>query len=152
LRIELTDRKGRRDRSYHPDAVDYWKNQRRVRDVLPRRYDYTFNTNETVIKYDPQLNEYRVHDEQLGNDMWKYGRIRGNMQYLEDLWDIEIRPITFEWCYLLSSGGFFMDNGTVSPGGQTTKVIYNGEKLDSILPENPILPITFKVSGKFNKG
>lgn len=152
LRIELTDRKGRQDRSYHPDAVDYWKNQRFVRDVLPRRYDYTFNTNETVIKYDPQLNEYRVHDEQLGNDMWKYGRIRGNMQYLEDLWDIEIRPISFEWCYLLSSGEFFMDNGTVSPGGQATKVVYNGEKLDSILTETPNLPITFKVSGKFNKG
>jgi hypothetical protein len=53
---------------------------------------------------------------------------------------------------LLSSGGFFMDNGKVSPGGQATKVVYNGEKLDSILSEDPNLPITFKVSGKFNKG
>ena len=64
------------------------------------KYDYKFNTNETVIKHDPQLNEYRVHDEQLGNDMWKYGRVRGNMQYLEDLWDVEIRPVAFKWCYL----------------------------------------------------
>jgi hypothetical protein len=104
LHIELTDRKGRQDRSYHPDAVDYWKNKRPVRDDLPRRYDYTFNTNETVIKYDPQLNEYRIHDEQLGNDMWKYGRVRGNMQYLEDLWDVEIRPLSFYWCYIEKDG------------------------------------------------
>ena len=35
--------------------------------------------------------------------MWKYGRVRGNMQYLEDYWNIEIRPINFEWCYLAKS-------------------------------------------------
>ena len=32
--------------------------------------------------------------------MKKYGRVRGNMEYLEDLWNIEIRPITFRWIYL----------------------------------------------------
>jgi hypothetical protein len=31
--------------------------------------------------------------------MKKYGRTRGNMQYLEDLWDVEIRPIQITWCY-----------------------------------------------------
>lgn len=52
------------------------------------------------LVYDKQLNEFRVHTEQLGNDVWKYGRLRGNMQYLEDLWRIEIRPISFKWTYL----------------------------------------------------
>jgi hypothetical protein len=38
--------------------------------------------------------------------MTKYGRVRGNMQYLEDLWDIEIRPISFTWLYKnLNEGG-----------------------------------------------
>ena len=97
LKIELTDRQGRADRSYH--LTDAWSPIKPVRDVLPRVYDYTFNTNETSIKYDKQLNEYRLHDEQLGNNMWKYGRVRGNMQYLEDMWNIEIRPINFMWIY-----------------------------------------------------
>jgi hypothetical protein len=35
--------------------------------------------------------------------MKKYGRIRGNMQYLEDLWKVEIRPIQVTWCYLDSN-------------------------------------------------
>jgi hypothetical protein len=49
---------------------------------------------------DKQLNEFRVHTEQLGNDVWKYGRLKGNMQYLEDLWRVEIRPVSFKWVYL----------------------------------------------------
>ena len=36
--------------------------------------------------------------------MKKYGRVRGNMEYLEDLWDIEIRPIPVKWAYLVSNG------------------------------------------------
>ena len=100
LEIELTDRKGRQDKSYHPDTEDYWKTIRPQRNDKPRVYDYSFNTNETVIKYDEQMNEYRIHDEQLGNDIWKYGRVRGNMQYLEDYWNIEIRPVNFKWCYI----------------------------------------------------
>jgi len=36
--------------------------------------------------------------------MNKYGRIRGNMQYLEDLWNVEIRPIQITWCYKQADG------------------------------------------------
>ena len=97
LEIETTDRKGRKDRSYN--TTDAWDMYRPSQNKLPRRDDYTLNTNETVIKYDEQLNEYRVHDEQLGHDMWKYGRVRGNMQYLEDFWNVEIRPLNFSWVY-----------------------------------------------------
>lgn len=101
LKIELTDRKGRKDRSYHKDS-DAWSGlvDRKVLNPNKQSNDYAFNCNETVIKYDEQLNEYRIHDEQLGNDMSKFGRIRGNMQYLEDFWNVEIRPIQFKWYYL----------------------------------------------------
>lgn len=98
LNIELTDRQGRKDRSYNRDS-DAWSGLGN-RAVITKKDDYAFNCNETVIKYDEQLNEYRIHDEQLGNDVSKYGRIRGNMQYLEDFWNVEIRPIQFRWCYL----------------------------------------------------
>lgn len=58
------------------------------------------NTVSCCIVYDKQLNEFRVHTEQLGNDVWKYGRLRGNMQYLEDIWRVEIRPVSFKYLYL----------------------------------------------------
>ena len=61
---------------------------------------YKDNTTETILVYDKQLSEYRVHTEQLANDMKKYGRIRGNMEYLEDLWNVEIRPVAFKYAYL----------------------------------------------------
>jgi len=35
--------------------------------------------------------------------MKKYGRVRGNIQYLEDLWDVEIRPISFKWVCIPSN-------------------------------------------------
>lgn len=101
LEIELTDRKGRKDKSYND--TDAWIGLKPVRDLIPNQYNHTFNTTETVIKYDEQLNEYRIHDEQLGHDMWKYGRTRGNMQYLEDYWNIEIRPLNFQWCYIIDT-------------------------------------------------
>lgn len=97
LEIELTDRKGRKDRSYNSN--DAWSS---VSPTATKSFDYKFNTSETVIKNDVQLNEYRVHSEQLGNDMWQHGRVRGNMQYLEDYWNVEIRPINFRWAYLKS--------------------------------------------------
>jgi hypothetical protein len=63
LKIELTDKYGRKDKSYHAEPEDYWKPIRPTRENQPRVNDYQFNTNETVIKYDDQLNEYRLHSE-----------------------------------------------------------------------------------------
>lgn len=59
------------------------------------------NTTTTALVYDRQLNEFRVHTEQLGNNIWKYGRLRGNMQYLEDLWRVELRPVAFKYAYIV---------------------------------------------------
>lgn len=103
LHLETCDKHGRQDKSYHAitEVPDYWK------PIIPtntKDYKYTFNCSETALIEDDQLNEQRVHTESLGNDMNKYGRIRGNMQYLEDLWDIEIRPVKFKWAYLDSEG------------------------------------------------
>lgn len=104
LHIETADKHGRKDKSYHQyDPItgegipDNWN---LLNPDSNKDYKYTFNTSETIVVEDDQLNEQRVHTESLGNDMKKYGRVRGNMQYLEDLWDVEIRPIKFKWAYL----------------------------------------------------
>ena len=57
------------------------------------------STNINLI-HDELLSEYRINSNQLGNDIKKVGRLKGNMQYLEDLWSIEIRPINFKYAYL----------------------------------------------------
>jgi len=37
---------------------------------------------------------------QKGCNIKKYGRLRGNMQYVEDSWDVQIQPISFKYAYL----------------------------------------------------
>ncbi len=58
------------------------------------------NTTDVWLYYDELLNEYRIWTNQLGNDIKTLGRMRGNMQYLEDFWNVEIRPINFKYAYL----------------------------------------------------
>lgn len=95
IKLELTDRQGRQDRSYH--ASDYWSGI--TEPTSSQNFNFQLNSVETSMVEDTQLNEQRIRTEQLGNDMSKVGRIRGNMQYLEDLWDVEIRPINIKWLY-----------------------------------------------------
>ena len=58
------------------------------------------NSSEITIVEDTLLNEDRMHTSQLANDVKKYGRVKGNMMYLEDKWNVEIRPITFKYAYI----------------------------------------------------
>jgi hypothetical protein len=46
--------------------------------------NYEWNTANTKLITDNLLSEDKVHTQQIGNDLKKYGRMRGNMQYLED--------------------------------------------------------------------
>lgn len=99
--IKLADKKGlpEKDKSYTKN--DIWSG---LNDTYDKQYDnrpnnYKYNTSDAIIVEDQQLNEYRVHTESYGNDMKKYGRVRGNMEYLEDLWNIEIRPIPVKYVY-----------------------------------------------------
>lgn len=94
LKMKLTDKKGSPERPSYGN--DFWTGLNPNNDGSSK---YQYNTNEVCLIEDDQLNEQRVHSEQLGNDVKKYGRLRGNMQYLEDLWNVEIRPIKFKWCY-----------------------------------------------------
>ena len=97
LKMRHTDKKGTPERPHYKwdGGQTYWSGL--STDIREDKYSY--NCSEPCLVEDDQLNETRIRTESLGNDMKKYGRIRGNMQYLEDLWDIEIRPIQITWCY-----------------------------------------------------
>ena len=95
--MKHTDKKGTPERPHYKwdGGTDYWDGK--PYDKTNQRY--TYNCSEPCLVEDDQLNEVRVRTESLGNDMKKYGRVRGNMQYLEDLWKVEIRPLQITWCY-----------------------------------------------------
>ena len=106
LKMKHTDKKGTPERPHYKwdGGQDYWH-------ILPHEalgHDdkYSYNCSESCLVEDDQLNEVRLRTESLGNDMRKHGRIRGNMQYLEDLWNVEIRPVQITWCYLDDKGDF----------------------------------------------
>ena len=99
LHLETTDRKGMSDKNKTYLESQYWDIYKPDNTT---DYKYQFNSSETILVNDEDLNEQRVHTESLGNDIKRYGRIRGNMQYLEDLWDIEIRPVKIQWACLNS--------------------------------------------------
>lgn len=101
LKMKHTDKKGTPERPHYKwdNGTTYW--EQIIDKKNPNKdYKYTYNCSEPCLIEDDQLNEVRLRTESLGNDMKKYGRIKGNMQYLEDLWDVEIRPVQITWCYL----------------------------------------------------
>lgn len=127
LHLETCDRYGRQDKSYHQDKPDFWSNL----DPNKEKDEYSFNTSEVILVEDDQLHEQRVHTEQLGNDVKKYGRLRGNMQYLEDLWDVEIRPIKFNWACMNGNKLAFVPSKEARHRDKyiKIKVRYSGEDL-----------------------
>lgn len=100
LKMRHTDKKGTPERPHYKwdCGTTYWE-QVVDKDNPNKDYKYTYNCSEPCLVEDDQLNEVRLRTESLGNDMKKHGRVRGNMQYLEDLWNVEIRPIQITWCY-----------------------------------------------------
>lgn len=56
--------------------------------------DYQNITGSEIV-HEPLLDEYRISVHQKANDIVEVGRLRGNMQYKEDIWNVEIRPMYF---------------------------------------------------------
>jgi len=56
---------------------------------------------DVTIREHNKTKEKLVNSYQKGADIKLYGRTKGNMQYLEDSWDIQIQPIVFPYAYLL---------------------------------------------------
>ena len=58
------------------------------------RRDYMHLSGAELV-YDKLLNEYKVWNHSQAVNLKKEGRLRGNMDYKEDMWDIQINPIIF---------------------------------------------------------
>lgn len=54
--------------------------------------DYN-NLSGTEVVYDNTTNEFHLWEHSKAVDITKAGRLRGNMQYKEDLWNVQINPI-----------------------------------------------------------
>ena len=71
--------------------------------------DSFFNQPDESVR-DISIREHNKTKEKLINiyqkamDIKIHSRLKGNMQYLEDSWDIQIQPITFKYAYLTSQG------------------------------------------------
>lgn len=93
--------------SFMPSSDDYFYRDRTLPDP--------FNMSDTR---DITLRKHRKHNKtkeiftniyQKGLDIKKFGRMKGNMQYLEDSWDIQIQPISFKYAYLKNGELAFSD-------------------------------------------
>lgn len=61
-------------------------------DSANKIYDYR-NLAGGELVYDPSLDQVSIVNHSLGVDMNKDGRLRGNMQYKEDQWYVQINPL-----------------------------------------------------------
>ena len=97
LKLQFTDSDG----LFYNGAKDttYWADSA---GNLPKigENNFTLNSSETCLTEDAHLSEFKLHTESLAHDMKKYGRVRGNMEYLEDEWKVEIRPVNFRYAYI----------------------------------------------------
>ena len=67
-----------------------------LKDGAPTK-DFSALSGSEIVYYN-NLDEYRLWEHSKAVDISKYGRLRGNMQYKEDLWDIQINPINIVQC------------------------------------------------------
>ncbi len=83
-----------------------------------------------TIREHNKTKEKLVTIYQKGLDIKQVGRLRGNMQYVEDSWDIQIQPITFKYGYLSGSNLVYTNNSEMKLRDKYIKirVKYNGQK------------------------
>lgn len=65
-----------------------------------------------TIKDNSKTKEKLINFYHKAQDIKKVGRLKGNMQYVEDSWDIQIQPINFKYAYLNSSNDLVFSKST----------------------------------------
>lgn len=76
-----------------------------------------------------KTNEKLIKSYQQGLDIAEVGRIRGNMRYVEDFWDVQIQPIKFKYAYLDGEGELAMTNNSemrIRDKYVKIRVVYDG--------------------------
>jgi hypothetical protein len=70
------------------------------KDALGKEYNkFTENITDVHIVEDDLLHEEHLRVSQKCNDIKELGRIQGNIEYKEDIWWSEIRPLNFKIAY-----------------------------------------------------
>lgn len=107
--------------------------------------NYEINTTNTVLIRDEKLSEDRLHTQQFGNNIRTYGRVRGNMMYLEDEWDIELKPFNFKYAYIGSNEINFSaaSEGRIRDKYLKIKVVYSGKDLAVIQGIKTLFTISY---------
>lgn len=100
------------------------------------------------IKNNKKTNEQSIRLIQPGKSMSDplHGRIRGNMHYIEDSWDVQIQPITFKYAYLNKSGDLDYSKLTemrIRDKYVKIKVEYSGEDLAIITAIRTLFTISY---------
>ena len=108
-------------------------------------YKWEDNSTDVWLVKDTLLNEERIHTNQLGNDIKTLGRMRGNMQYLEDFWNVEIRPINFKYAYLNENVLNFtkLNQSKIRDKYLKVKIRYSGEDLTIIQAVKALFTISY---------
>lgn len=112
--------------------IDVIKDYTLVPPTTTQDFEHPHNSSKTGLVYDARQDDYNVRTTQIGNDIKKVGRAKGNMQYLEDLWDVEIRPVAFKYAYLDDDGWLaFTEQRETRHRDKylKVKVCYSGEDL-----------------------
>lgn len=73
------------------DTINEIEDAYHLKDGSPTK-DFSALAGGEIMRYE-NLDEYRIWNHAKAMDMQKYGRIRGNMQYNEDQWLVQINPI-----------------------------------------------------------
>lgn len=101
----------------------------RNRELLSSPFNMSILRDLTLREHN-KTKERLVNVYQKGTDIKKYGRLKGNMQYLEDAWDLQIQPIVFQYAYLSNEALAFTGNTEMRIRDKYIKirVKYNGEQ------------------------
>lgn len=96
-----------------PLKIPYIETTEDLTDLIPVTYETT-SYPDTILSNHPtwevlrkinlkmynKTKEKAIQVYQRGINISKVGRIRGNMEYVEDAWDVQIQPIAIKYAYI----------------------------------------------------
>lgn len=96
-----------------PLKIPYIDTTGELTELIPVTYETTSDPNTILSNYPTwsvlrkisikMLNKTKekvIQSYQRGVNISKVGRIRGNMEYVEDAWDVQIQPLAIKYAYL----------------------------------------------------
>lgn len=107
--------------------------------------DWDLTNYSTALVYDRWNGEDRVLSYQEGKSLPKYGRILGNMHYVEDSWDIQIQPTKLRYAFMRNNVLTFTEISEMRIRDKYIKirVKYSGEKLAIITGIRTLFTVSY---------